>query len=94
MRSSQNLEEKKVLLRIKDVLLGHAETVRSATKEIGLENRFVMPLDDQLVVQIEWAAHDVWLNWQEAENMPFTFPCRDQQAVSTPSTDAGHSIPA
>jgi len=60
----QNVEEKKVILRMKDVLLSNAEQVRSVRKEIGLDGRFVLPLDDQLVVQIDWMAHDVWLDGQ------------------------------
>jgi hypothetical protein len=60
----QRVEEKKVILRMKDVLMGYAEQVRSAGKEIGMDRRFVLPLDDQLVVRIEWAAHDIWLDGQ------------------------------
>ena len=29
-----------------------------------MDRRFVLPLDDQLVVRIEWAAHDVWVDGQ------------------------------
>ena len=60
----QNVDEKKFLLRIKDILLSDAERVRSQRAQLGLDGRFVLPLDDQLIVQVEWAAHDVWLDGQ------------------------------
>jgi hypothetical protein len=60
----QNAEEKKVLLQMQKLLTGYKHRLRRLYNAIGLEGRIVMPLDDQLVVQVEWAFHDVMFDGQ------------------------------
>jgi hypothetical protein len=60
----QYKDEKKVLLRMKDIMSAHLHRLKRIYNAIGLEGRCVMPLDDQMVIQLEWAFHDVRLDGQ------------------------------
>jgi len=59
-----NEEEKKILLQMKDLMTGYKHRMGRVFNAIGLEGRVVMPLDDQMVIQLEWAFHDVMLDGQ------------------------------
>ena len=60
----QNEEEKKVLLQMQKLLTSYGHRLRRLFNAIGLEGRVVMPLDDQMVIQLEWAFHDVMFDGQ------------------------------
>jgi hypothetical protein len=60
----QNVEEKTVLLAMHEHLFRNTKVLQTAFAAIGLQNRHVMPLDDQMIVLSEWAIHDVMLDGQ------------------------------
>ena len=89
----QNVEEKKVLLQMQQLLTGYHHRLRRVFNAIGLEGRLVMPLDDQIVIQAEWAFHDVMLDGQTilsrvAANPPELTPKRFRRCATarTPAT--------
>jgi len=63
-RELQDAEEKKVLLQMQKLLTSYKHRLSRVFNAIGLEGRVVMPLDDQMVIQLEWAFHDVMLDGQ------------------------------
>ena len=59
-----DVEDKKIFLRLKDLFTPERERQPRLFEAIGLEGRFVMALDDQLIIQLDWALHDIHLDGQ------------------------------